>query len=219
MSARKFLFFLSIFLFILFVYFSLLVSKETFTQFDFDTTVKIQNHISRRADLPFSLFSLLGMAEITGFIWLVFFIFILIKRYWLTALAMLSFWGALGLEVFGKLFVFHPGPPFLFYRGVFKFEFPSSYAHTSYSYPSGHLTRTAFLISFLIVFIYLKTHWSIKMLIIPSLALFLILMAMSRICLGEHWTSDVIGGILLGTSAGIFTGVTIPLKQDTDGLI
>ena len=161
MPGRKFFFAISIILFLLFVYFSYLVAKETFVSFDFDTTVRFQDKIPRRFDLPFSFFSLLGMTEITGLVWLALFIFVLIKRYWLATLSMFTFWGALALEVFGKMFVFHPGPPFLFYRGVLKFEFPSSYAHTSYSYPSGHLTRTAFIISFLIGFM-LHKFWTFR---------------------------------------------------------
>ncbi len=213
MRSKKLLFLLSFGLFAAFVFFSYLVSKEKFVQLDFDLTVKLQDHLSRRFDLPFSLLSLLGSAEVTGIIWAGFLLYSLLRRYWLAAAALFTFWGGLFLEIFGKLFVYHPGPPFLFYRGVIDFNFPSSYAHTNYSYPSGHLTRTSFLVSALVVYLLLKAPK--KFGILPQLGAlgFLVAMMVSRVYLGEHWTTDVIGGTLLGTSLGIFTAMTVPLKK------
>lgn len=213
MLSKKFFFFLSLILFLSFIYFSYLVAKEKFVQIDFDTTVKFQDNFPRKLDLPFSILSIIGLVEFTGAIWLALLIISLIKRFWLTFISLFLFIGGLAVEIYGKVFVLHPGPPFLFYRGVLEYGFPSHYVHTDYSYPSGHVYRTAFLAAFIALFLYFrfpKTSWVITLLfLIP----FLGAMIVSRIYLGEHWLTDIIGGLLLGVSFGMLSGITIPSKK------
>ena len=215
MPKRKLLLFLlSTTLFASFIYFSYLVAKNHFIKIDFDTTVRLQDHISRDWDLFFSLFSVLGLVEITGFIWILLGLFLLIKRYFLACLSLILLPLALALEVFGKVFVYHPAPPHLFYRGVLNVAFPSNFVHTDFSYPSGHLTRTSFLVLFLITYFYLRSSYKKQFVIQPTLLGILFIMAISRIYLGEHWTSDVVGGTLIGSSFGILSALFVPAKKD-----
>jgi len=195
---------------IAFTYFSYAVAKEKWVKIDFDTTVKLQDHIQRRFDKYFSYFSLIGSVEVTVLFCVIMALLSLIRFRWMAALGWLLVLPASLGEVFGKLVLFHPSPPNFMHRAVLPTNLPSFYVHTDFSYPSGHQTRTLFIVTILACLLFFKIKDPFLRLIgIGSLGGFAFLMGLTRVYLGEHWTTDVVGGSLLGLSAGFFASILI----------
>lgn len=206
---RTKLFLLSVAFILLFTYFSYTVAKERWQRLDFDTTVKLQDHISRRFDPSFSYFSLLGSAEVTVGFCLVMAFLSLARRRWLAIVGWLMIVPATSAEIFGKLVLFHPGPPVLFHRSVLPTSLPSFYVQTDFSYPSGHMTRTVFILTILLLAVIFSARGILKFTTIGLLLMLAFLMGLTRVYLGEHWLSDVLGGGLLGLATGFFASVLI----------
>lgn len=191
-------------LFFAFLLFSIPVSLGTFASLDRQFTITLQSLLTKSLDMPLSLLSLLGSFEITSLI----LIFIVYKLKLKKSLIVLFIFGlGMGLELLGKTFLYHPGPPNIYFRYSLDVLFPSAYVQTGHSYPSGHSYRTAFIILLMIflTFASKKLKVSTQKSISIILGLILFLMLISRVSLGEHWTTDVVGGLLLGASFASFS--------------
>lgn len=164
---------------------------------DYETTLLFQSVIPRSVDLPFSILSLVGSLEITTALLLVLVLcFYPPKEGILTCACFLLI---LLIEWLGKTVIHQLGPPHMFYRYVIFFAMPTGNVETLYSFPSGHAARSVFLC---LVAISLIRHSRLqaprKGLAVGLVIIAGLLMLVSRVYLGDHWASDVVGGTLLG---------------------
>ena len=174
-----------------FTLFSREVKQGRFTSIDFDVTVKVQDRVGVRmgsflqdgGGLASPVFSIIVVAilSLLSFKKLRFWMVLIPVAFALMTLA----------EMYGKSVVHHPAPPFFMLKNPTT-VFPTYHVWEEFSYPSGHAARAVFLA--IVLFSLTKKRLWVGI----GLGIYVCLIALSRIYLGHHWLSDVIGGWLLG---------------------
>lgn len=88
---------------------------------------------------------------------------------------------------------------------------------SAYGFPSGHVTMSVILYGFLAIMLVrgLSNVWSWGIFVVALLISFII--AISRLYLGAHWLSDVLGGFFIGTSWAALFGIAY-LKRPNEGV-
>ncbi len=195
----------------IFYFFSKYVRSGVMRDMDFAVTVKVQAKIPGRLDeimddgaiLVDPIVSSIIVFGLTGWLFL--------KRKGFRAklsvfIIPVVFLGLTYLEVYGKHVVPHPGPPFFLIKNPTTI-FPKFTIIEPYSYPSGHAARVTFLAVTMIGLWWIKLQKDRqKLILVTSLILcYVLFIYTSRIYLGHHWLSDIIGGGILGLATGIFS--------------
>ena len=173
--------------------------NSTFSSFDESVTLAVHSLYDAFGTwlTPIMEFiSLLGKGGIFLIILSLILIFVKPTRRFGTAMAIGLALGALLVNLWLKVVIARPRP----YADVNGIYYPlwqmlGSHTESDFSFPSGH-TNAAFA-TMVPLFLLGKKNWSWLALV------FGILMGISRIYLVVHYPSDVLGGIITGTIAGI----------------
>ena len=133
-------------------------------------------------------------------------IVLLLKRSYRTA----GFWaltavgGLLGVQLLK--WTIHLPRPMALYHGA-----------SAYGFPSGHTTMSVILYGFLAILLARGLSGTLRWGLFVSVFLISFIIAISRLYLGAHWLSDVLGGFFIGASWAALLGIAY-LKNPDEGL-
>ncbi|MBI5019470.1 phosphatase PAP2 family protein [Candidatus Gottesmanbacteria bacterium] len=195
--------------------------------FDFSVTVRVQERVDKSAHLRASAFignlmegaTFFASPEFTVIVTLFItglFAYDRKKKVWnyKAAIVPIALAAIVLLEIYGKTIVHHPSPPFAMIKHPTTI-FPADYINDQFSYPSGHAARGMFM-AILVTLVVAAARPARKnhlIVAIGCMAVYVLLVSVSRIYLGHHWFSDVVGGWFLGIAAGFCCAAALYRKH------
>lgn len=208
-----------------FAFLSKYEDRDMMRNLDFAVTVKVQERIDKSAHLRAASFIDTVMTGATffagpGFTSFVILLFTAVTLYdWKkrkfhpkALIIPAGFILILLIEVFGKSIVHHPSPSFAMVKHPTT-VFPANYINEQFSYPSGHAGRAVYLgiVGFIIALT--NAHFfrerKRQIALAFGLAGYAVLVGISKIYLGQHWFSDIMGGSFVGSGVGLLVAVCI----------
>lgn len=158
-------------------------------QFDKNLANAVHSWVTPSATPIFSFISLLGFQVLWGIV-IVVAVFLAIRRQWLHLVVWIIGWG--GGELLNQIL------KHIFARPRPEFADPIQTA-ANYSFPSGHAMFSVIAYGLLAYFALLGIrHQSARTVLIIATILLILLIGISRIYLGVHYFSDVVGGFAAG---------------------
>jgi undecaprenyl-diphosphatase len=150
----------------------------------------LQNLRSPPGDAVMVLFSELGDSTVVIGVTGILFVWFVWRRAWRTAFYWLAtIAGASALNTAIKVALHRPRPGDSLYEGW-----------SAYSFPSGHSTVNVVLYGFIVFLTCRELRPAGRVPIAMGAGILVLLIAFSRLYLGAHWVSDVIGGLAFGTA-------------------
>ncbi len=176
------------------------VSDHVSAPLDRHTELTIHQHLGGTFHSFMDLVSTIGGPTVLTVLAVVLALGLLLRRdVWAAALVALAPAGAAALET-GLKHLFHRQRPHLW---------PHALVIHSYSFPSGHATISAALFAML-TFIGWRIGGRIAALFVAVISICIVgLIGLSRVYLGAHWPTDVLGGYLIGL---LWTSVLITVR-------
>ncbi|CAJ1181331.1 hypothetical protein CPR19088_GLDEOEPO_01501 [Companilactobacillus paralimentarius] len=205
MKISKKLFILTISLLIIFGFWTINVALQTNLIKSFDTM--LINQIYHHNNFSLSIFRPLtniGDTFETILVTAIIFLLLIVKKYYYAAIYLvLNKVIVAGLNSLVKIIIERPRPSHTHYVYAGGFSFPSGHSASSF----------ALYISILIISLYIFKNLKSKIIISTLCVLMVILIGYSRIFLGVHYPSDVLGGYLLAATILTFNTLLFRTKN------
>ena len=185
-----------IFLLLLALAIVLSYAASKFTVLPFD--LKSYHELQEEASLPFNLLmqtvSYLGETAVALALMTIAVSTFALRRQWLEAIFMLTTTSSIFLTFALKEFI-HRTRPFPLTESSSGFM----QGINQYSYPSGHVLFFVVFFGFFAYLAWIHFAGKMRMIVITVCLALIVLIGPSRVFLGAHWASDVVGGYLIGT--------------------